>query len=246
MEIYDVNSCSAIEKPYYRPIEAAIRWCNLLKHEEDIIKIATSGGLKLTYGPDIFPDWPCLSINTKKIFDAMVDNELAFGRDGHAVSPGDHVSKSRRTVRHSDLKAWMVKNHPDQKPKFLFDEIERSTHSSINADSFLALQADRDALKIRLENGWEKYHALNKDRDNLRAELASKISEEKTFSDRERGAFLNIIGGLLELIKTPRPNRNTDAAVIRELIENYSDWDGISKANLEKKFSEAKRSRALS
>ncbi|MDL2336720.1 MAG: hypothetical protein QFE16_02665 [Pseudomonadota bacterium] len=58
---------------------------------------------------------------------------------------------------------------------------------------------------------------------------------------RAEATYLTIIGALLELVRTPRPGRDSDAAVIRELIENYSDKPGISKTTLEAKFAEARR-----
>jgi len=61
-------------------------------------------------------------------------------------------------------------------------------------------------------------------------------------SRRERNAYLNIIGALNELVQSPRDKREGDAAVIRELVDNYSDKYGISKSNLEKQFAAAKRS----
>lgn len=63
-----------------------------------------------------------------------------------------------------------------------------------------------------------------------------------TLSQKERNGLLNVIGGMLELVLTPRPGRQTQAAVITELVENWGDKPGISKSNLEAKFAEAKRS----
>jgi hypothetical protein len=34
---YDSNSCSPLERPFYRPVEAAIRWCGLIAHESEIL-----------------------------------------------------------------------------------------------------------------------------------------------------------------------------------------------------------------
>ena len=59
---------------------------------------------------------------------------------------------------------------------------------------------------------------------------------------RERRALLNIIGALVELIESPRPNRETDAGVIAELRENWPEKYGMSEGNLKKKFAEARRS----
>jgi hypothetical protein len=58
---------------------------------------------------------------------------------------------------------------------------------------------------------------------------------------RAEATYLTIIGALLELVRNPRPGRDSDAAVIRELIENYSDKPGISKTTLEGKFADARR-----
>jgi hypothetical protein len=66
--------------------------------------------------------------------------------------------------------------------------------------------------------------------------------QEKPLAPKARSGYLNVIGALLELVKTPREGRESDAAVIRELEANYSDKHGISKRNLETVFSEAKRS----
>lgn len=60
-------------------------------------------------------------------------------------------------------------------------------------------------------------------------------------SSRETTTYLNIIGALVELIQTPREGRNSEAAVIRELLENYPEKSGISKRTLEDKFSKAKQ-----
>ena len=79
--------------------------------------------------------------------------------------------------------------------------------------------------------------------DTALAVLAPVVSPtaSKLLSPRETTTYLNIIGALLELIQTPRPGRNSEAAVIRELLDNYSEKTGISKRTLEDKFSQAKK-----
>jgi hypothetical protein len=143
MDTYYAKSCNALAKLHYRPIDAALRWCGLIEHE---LKILTAAG-EAQYPPlGAFPLWPCLRSNIEAILDAIENGGLPHGRDGKTVTFGDHVAVARRTIRHSDLKAWMTKHHPDKKPKCLFDDVERTTHPVINADSFRALQVDRDAL----------------------------------------------------------------------------------------------------
>lgn len=74
-----------------------------------------------------------------------------------------------------------------------------------------------------------------------KCEQGTAAKEEKPLATRERNTLLATIGALLELVKNPRDGRDSDAAVIRELVENYSDKEGISKRKLEEVFPLAKR-----
>jgi hypothetical protein len=238
---YDPKSCNALQRPFYRPVEAALRWCNLTEHEETVLKAL---GDEIVPRVGQFPQWPCLQANTEKILDAIEHGELTRGRDGRTVKPTERVNIQRLTVRHTDLRAWMLQHHPGSKPVFLFDEVERSVHSAINADTFRSLQADRDGLKARIEKATEIYKALRHDRDEIEAQralLAAIVEKQSVPGQRTKATYLTIIGGLLELVRSPRQGRDSDAAVIRELVENYDDKSGISKTTLEMCFSEAKR-----
>ena len=173
MDGYNPKSCNALEKPFYRPVEAALRWCGLIAHEAQILMHIGEDGIPKT---GQFPQWPCLQANTEKILDAIMHGSIPHGRDGRTVAAGDHVAKARLTVRHTDLREWMAKHYPDQKPAFLFDEIERKTHAAINADAFRALQVDRDAARAELEKAkaWaadtiREMDAMRGERDSLRA-----------------------------------------------------------------------------
>ena len=37
MDGYNPKSCNSLEKPFYRPVEAALRWCGLVAHEAQIL-----------------------------------------------------------------------------------------------------------------------------------------------------------------------------------------------------------------
>jgi hypothetical protein len=65
---------------------------------------------------------------------------------------------------------------------------------------------------------------------------------DKALSNRERQTLMNTIAVLLEMIQTPKPGRNSEADVIREMLENYPEKQGISKRTLEEKFAAAKQS----
>jgi hypothetical protein len=65
---------------------------------------------------------------------------------------------------------------------------------------------------------------------------------ERPMEARERKTLLNIIGVLLELIQTPTGKRDSAAAVIDEMLANYSDKQGIAKRTIEEKFAAANES----
>lgn len=248
METYDSKSCNALEKPYYRPIEAALRWCNLINHEIEILK---STGMEILPPISAFPQWPCLRANSEKIWDAIQNREIHYGRDGQTVPLGEQVARHRITVRHTDLKAWMAKNYPDQKPKFLFDEIERNTHTAINKDAFFTLHAERDALKARIEKAEAWASAIIQEKKQLiteRDKLRKLLDEQGAPGKRAETTYLNIIGGLVDLMlgTTPGGQKGSayanQSAIISALLAHHGGKPGIAESTLEQKFSEAKKS----
>lgn len=64
---------------------------------------------------------------------------------------------------------------------------------------------------------------------------------EENLKPRSETTYLNIIGAMLELLKSPRTGRENDAAIIQEIVNNYSDKPGISSRTLQDKFALAKR-----
>lgn len=241
--MYDPNSCNALEKPFYSPIEAAIRWCGLIDHETKIL-----GRMELINGPiptvGIFPQWPCLRANVEKILYAMDSGELNHGRDGRPVTEGEHVAIPRRTVTHSDLKAWIGERYPDQKPKFLFDEIERTTHNKITVESWQALQVERDHLKARVEKA-ERFY-----RDNwtkLEAEAKSWQEKYEQAISEVKPSHLLTIAALLELQMEPVPQaraKRNQSAIKDAIMEKNKNKRGLSPRNLDDIFADANRAMA--
>lgn len=80
------NDCNAETKPYYYPIEAAIRWCGLTQHEPQILAQMGEGAVL----PPHYSQWPCLRQRTELILDAMEMGEVPTGRDGRLAN--DHVA----------------------------------------------------------------------------------------------------------------------------------------------------------
>jgi len=76
----------------------------------------------------------------------------------------------------------------------------------------------------------------------LKSGKGKPVGLEKPLVNRERENLLNIIGALLELIKSPKDKRDSNAAVIKEMLANYSDKPGIKERTLQEKFAAATRS----
>ena len=77
--------------------------------------------------------------------------------------------------------------------------------------------------------------------ERLSSGSGHRLGASEPLPRRAETTYLTIIGALLELVRNPRSGRDSDAAVIRELIENYSDKPGISRTTLEAKFADARR-----
>jgi hypothetical protein len=121
-----------------------------------------------------------------------MNNDLPYGSLGVMVKASIHVPPEFLTVRHADLKAWMVRHYPDQKPPFLFDEIERSTHTAISTEAFHILQAERDALRVQLnelqtslQSMQEQHIATVTERDRL----LRLVNDEKPLTERTQRGY---------------------------------------------------------
>jgi hypothetical protein len=155
------------------------------------------------------------------------------------------------TIRHTDLKAWMLRHYPDQKPKFLFDEVERNTHANYNAATFTALQADRDAARAELVKAAKWANETLQKQSELQHQcdlLAAMVEKMNQPNARAETTYLNIIGGLLSLMLGKSPSGAAQsvylnqAAIISALLAHHSDKPGIADSTLENKFAEANRS----
>ena len=166
------NCCEQIQGfiPFYSVPDAALLWCGA-----PIEQIQEHLGKAIEIHSGIFslPYMPCFEKKCKVIHWALNSRELPVYREQGNIAT-DHVTPNRRHVRREDLKVWIAKNFPDDKPEFLFDKVERSTHSSINKEAFQALQVEREALRAELKkekelnlNLSEKCEGLKTERDEL-------------------------------------------------------------------------------
>lgn len=233
-------------KTYYRPLEAALRWCNLSAHEALIL--GQSAAASACQMGRCFPQWPCLKANTEKIYDAIHNGELRYGYMGATVPSGTFVEPLYLTVRHIDLKHWMSDFYPDQKPSFLFDPIERSTHSSITLETFQMLKAEHEFLVKKVQA--KCFECQLNPAQNPTPSSADIIATDTSGEPSKRGemTYLHIIGSLLDLLLGKSPagipysSFETQGAVISSLLAHHSGRLGITQRTLESKFAAARRS----
>lgn len=244
--MYKSSSCNALAKVFYRPIDAAIRWCNLMAHETQILKSASDCPTMLAKN---FPQWPCLHANTEKIFDAIHHGELAYGSFGVPVSIGTPVDCSLLTVRHTDLRFWMTRYYPDQRPTFLFGP-SVNQEGPIGIGPYLALQADRDALQLQVKNIEASYRKLLDELEAVgleRANIHQLLKANGKLSDRSEIGYLKVIGALLELILGHSPSGKphsvfaSQSSIVDSISAHRKDDPGLSKRTLDAKFAAANR-----
>lgn len=233
-------------KTFYRPIEAALRWCELTRFEFQILRAEESCPLKLG---KLFPQWPCLQSNTGKILDAIRCKELPYGQLGIPVPHGTPVDCTLLTVRHTDLRYWMSHYYPDQKPSFLFEN--NGYQQQISVGSFLALQADRESLQMQIKTSESAYKELLSELQAIgleREDLKKLLQTNGTVSQRSESTYLHIIGALVSLMLSHSPSGkphsafHSQAAIVSALLAHYENVPGITKRTLDEKFAAAKRS----
>lgn len=246
---WETDSCEAVQAYFtvYPVAVAAALWCGIPPEDiEESLSISTQTSRGVYKHPYI----RCLEPRCRAIHDAIEKGLLPCSRENGKVVQ-EHVANERRHVSRQHLKDWIAAQFPSDKPAFLFDEIERNTHAAINADSFRALQADRDALKARVEKAAEEYRKLRSERDVLIAErdaLAEQIKNPQDPGPRAQTTYLNIIGAMVAVLlgKSPagKPNSvfNSQSAVIDQVLSHYDGKPGISRRSLEEKFAEGKKS----
>ena len=247
--MHEPKRLSPIEKLFYRPIEAAIRWCDLIAHESQILEPEWDIPDRLR---NAFPQWPCLFASLEKILDAIRNQDIPYGALGVTVPPGTQVDLRLLTVRHSDLKRWMLYYHPDQRPSFLFHQSVVGKEA-IHSSTYLILQADRDALQVQLKATEAKLQSLISDLKaaGMERESLRELAENKQqLSDHSRASFLNVIGALVNImLSSSRAGRkhsifDSQASIVDSITAHYGGVAGLSKRSLDEKFAAARRSLA--
>lgn len=239
------SNCLALAvKTHYRPIEAAIRWSGLLRFERRILAM-----LEQRPFPDAaeFPRWPILRLNVERIFDAIAHDEIPYGKAGRSqTARPPSLDDPELTVRHVDLKVWMTRYYPGERPAFLFDEFERALHPAIGIDTLQVLLAEREAVKIQLAERRQAHDLLRAEYETL-VKAHADCTPPQEPGPRSESTYLNIIGGLLTLLLGQSPNGipyssfQTMESVVSTLLAHHERLPGISERTLWSKLAQARR-----
>lgn len=248
---WENDSCEHVQSYYtvYPVPVAAALWCGIPPGEIQEHLDASTQVHRAVYR---HPYIRCLEPRCRAMHEAIEKGALLVSRENGKSFDGstEHVAHERRHVTRQNLKEWIAREFPSDKPAFLFDEIERKTHAAINADAFRALQADRDAARAELEKAkaWaadtiREMDAMRGERDSLRA----MVEKANAPGGRSEKTYLNIIGGLLALMLGKSPVTKAQStlanqdAVISMMLGYYGHIKGMGDSNLEKIMADANK-----
>ncbi len=254
-QTWESDNCASMRAHYavFSIPQAAALWCGVPENILNTIlnEVQPLSGTGLGRSIWIHPAVPCLEPRSRAIAEAIENGELPHGReDGQTVEDG-HVAYERRHFFGRDLKQWMEKAFPNEKPSFLFDDLEQSSHTAISADAYRSLKAEHDKLEKRVENAKTEFKKLLNEKNSMESENKSlKAMVDKLGSPGERAetTYQHIIAALLECVAGNIPGIEKHPSIINEtkLIElisqHFQGYSGLSQSNLSRKFPEAKRS----
>lgn len=241
-----MHNNAPVSKVFYRPIEASIRWAGLLRYKQ-LILASISSPRDLPQVMDC-PRWNELRLYTDRIYDAILNHELPFGLSGITLNDIALLEHPDLTVRHVDLKRWMRQHYPEHRPGFLFCRSERIAHPIITMETGQAMLVERQAMQSALEQSRRQLHDLQARHEALlKQSTVVPASAQRPISDRAEATYLNIIGGMLDLMLgrspsgAPYSSFKTQEAVVTALIAHHSGAMGIAERTLNGKFATARR-----
>lgn len=252
---WETDNCATMRAHYevYSIPQAAALWCGIPENEIHEILNEAQQVSQTGLGRSIWrhPSVPCLEPRSRAIAEAIESGDIPHGReDAKPVSPGEHVAHERRHFFGRHLRDWMQEAFPNEKPEFLFYEIERNTHISLTIESFESLRAEKEMLARRIEKAEEEYKKLRSEKDSIAGELEKMKREfegNEPPSARAELTYNTIIGTLLGIIfgevpgVDPHQSINNKSDLISKISSYYDEYKGISDRTLYDKFGDAKK-----
>ncbi|CAO3311376.1 MULTISPECIES: hypothetical protein [Pseudomonas] len=233
-------------RSFYHPIDAAILWCDLADHEEEILRVDLSlPGSLLKH----FPQWPFLHFYTECIYDAIVSGELPATCLGHPISLDNQVHRDYWTIRRSDLLVWFARNFPHEKPAFLFQQnLDHLSCVSLNAH--LVQEAELDAAQRTISKLHDELAAVAEEVTTLtvcKNELTARLEALGIPSEASENTHNMLVGAVLAVTvgksKDGRPQSiyKSQSALVEEILRRFPGQPGLSKSTLDRRFADARR-----
>lgn len=230
----------------YHPIDAAILWCDLSDHADEILQIDISqpGSLRKH-----FPQWPRLHDHVECIYDAILSGELPATYLGKPITSDSLIHRVYYSVRRADLLVWFVRSLPDQKPAFLFSQ--NVDHSEcVSLDAHLAKQAKLDFAQSTLEQLQQTYAAAAEEMavlSTLNDKLKARLESLGMPSETSEAVHNRLIGAMLETTLGKNQNGKmqsiypSQAALVQAILLRFPQVEGLSKSTIDRRFAEARR-----
>lgn len=237
VESWKDDNCADVKARYalYSVAHAAALWCGV---SEDLIEQVLEEASPISesgLGRCIFshPNAPCLKPRCLAIAEAIESGVLSHSREnGKLIESGEHAAYERWHVSGLNLKKWIEEEFPNEKPAFLFDDIERNSHTAISTESYRALTAERDTLKSRVNKAIGEFKTLRQEKELLEAERdALKVIVEKFTPPTEttdnpslsNSLYWNNLNKLIRIAVNEYPNWKKTQKRIQK-TGNLQDW----------------------
>lgn len=230
----------------YHPIDAAILWCDLSEHENEILQVDLSqpGSLRKH-----FPQWPNLHDHVECIYDAILSGELPATYLGQPITSESHVHRLYYSIRRTDLLVWFVRSLPDQRPAFLF--AQNADHSGcVSLNAHLAKQAELDFALSTIEQLQQTYAAATDEvasLSTLNDKLKARFESLGIPSETSEAMQNRLVGALLEATLGKNQNGkqqsiySSQAALVQTILLRFPGVEGLSKSTIDRRFADARR-----
>ncbi|WP_085663785.1 MULTISPECIES: hypothetical protein [unclassified Pseudomonas] len=230
----------------YHPIDAAILWCDLSDHKDEILQVDLSqpGSLRRH-----FPQWPSLHDHVECLYDAILSGELPATYLGQPITAESHVHRGYYSILRVDLLLWFMRSFPDQKPAFLFSQ--NADHSGcVSLNAHLAKQAELDYALSTLEQLQKSYAVTAGEMASLSTlndKLKTRLESLGIPSETSEAVHSTLIGAMLETTLGKNQNGkqqsiySSQAALVHAILLRFPGVEGLSKSTIDRRFAEARR-----
>lgn len=230
----------------YHPIDAAILWCDLSEHEDEILQVDLSqpGSLRKH-----FPQWPSLHEHVECLYDAILSGELPATYLGQPITAERHFHRGYYSIRRADLLLWFIRSLPDQKPAFLFSQ--NADHSGcVSLNAHLAQQAELEFALHQIEQLQQTHAAAANEMaalTTLNDKLKARLDSLGIPADTSEATQNRLIGAMLEITLGKNQNGKlqsiypSQAALAQAILLRFPGVEGLSKSTIDRRFADARR-----